>query len=52
MADHPELFDEIDHKVRVKVGLVEDTEIEEVEEVSSTTDELILDLDNAIEIED
>lgn len=52
LADHPELFDEIDHKVRVKVGLVEDTEIEEVEEVSSTTDELILDLDNAIEIED
>ncbi|WP_394714055.1 recombinase RecA [Streptococcus parauberis] len=54
LADHPEIFDEIDHKVRVQVGLIADDQAEEApekqEEVES--DNLVLDLDNGIEIED
>ena len=59
LADHPEIFDEIDHKVRVHYGLVEETEDEKAaklsEESAVTTenvDEVILDLDDAIEIEE
>ena len=55
----PEVFDEIDHKVRVHYGLVEETEYEEaadvVEESAATNDnvdEVVLDLDDAIEIEE
>ena len=59
LADHPEIFDEIDHKVRVHYGLVEETEDEKAakfsEESAATTenvDEVILDLDDTIEIEE
>ena len=59
LADHPEIFDEIDHKVRVHYGLVEETEDEKAaklsEESAATTenvDEVVLDLDDAIEIEE
>lgn len=59
LADHPEIFDEIDHKVRVHYGLVEETEDEKAaklsEESATTTenvDEVILDLDDTIEIEE
>ena len=59
LADHPEIFDEIDHKVRVHYGLVEETEDEKAaklsEESAVTTenvDEVVLDLDDAIEIEE
>lgn len=53
LADHPELFDEIDHKVRVKFGLLEDTEESAaVDPAAAKADELVLELDDAIEIED
>lgn len=53
MADHPQLFDEIDRKVRVKFGLLEESEEESAMAVASEeTDDLALDLDNGIEIED
>lgn len=59
LADHPEIFDEIDHKVRVHYGLVEETEDEKAaslaEEKAAATenvDEVVLDLDDAIEIEE
>lgn len=59
LADHPEIFDEIDYKVRVHYGLVEETEDEKAaklsEESAATTenvDEVILDLDDTIEIEE
>ena len=59
LAEHPEVFDEIDHKVRVHYGLVEETEDEKaadvVEESAATNDnvdEVVLDLDDAIEIEE
>ena len=59
LADHPEIFAEIDHKVRVHYGLVEldeddvveDTQVEDTQ-VEDTSDELILDLDSTIEIEE
>ena len=59
LADHPEIFDEIDHQVRVHYGLIEETEDEKAaklsEESAATTenvDEVILDLDDTIEIEE
>lgn len=53
LADHPELFDEIDRKVRVKFGLLEESEEESAMAVAAEeTDDLVLDLDNGIEIED
>jgi len=59
LADHPEIFDKIDYKVRVHYGLVEETEDEKAaklsEESAATTenvDEVILDLDDTIEIEE
>ncbi|WP_278249170.1 recombinase RecA [Streptococcus thermophilus] len=64
LADHPEIFAEIDHKVRVHYGLVEldeddvveDTQVEDTQvedtQVEDTSDELILDLDSTIEIEE
>lgn len=59
LADHPDVFDEIDHKVRVHYGLVEETEDEKAANAadeSATTsekaDEVVLDLDDAIEIEE
>ena len=59
LAEHPEVFDEIDHKVRVHYGLVEETEYEEAADVvgesaatNDNVDEVVLDLDDAIEIEE
>ncbi|MDW7798897.1 recombinase RecA [Streptococcus canis] len=53
LADHPELFDDIDRKVRVKFGLLEDAEEESATTAASEEmDDLVLDLDNGIEIED
>lgn len=59
LADHPDVFDEIDHKVRVHYGLVEETEDEkaansadESAATSEKADEVVLDLDDAIEIEE
>ncbi len=55
MADHPDIFEEIDHKVRVHYGLIEPDEEDIVEEaqVEETSDELVfLDLDSTIEIEE
>ena len=42
LADHPEIFEEIDHKVRVHYGLIEPDEEDIVEEaqVEETSDEL------------
>ncbi|WP_165212933.1 recombinase RecA [Streptococcus tangpeifui] len=55
LADHPEVFDEIDKKVRIKYGLVEDDQAVESQpdqvEEKEETEELSLDLD-AIEIEE
>ena len=56
LADHPEIFDEIDHKVRVHYGLIEDdAEDEKNAEATKSTnkvEEVTLDLDDAIEIEE
>ena len=59
LADHPEVFDEIDHKVRVHYGLIEDdaatanaTQSKEVPEVEDNTADLVLELEDAIEIEE
>lgn len=54
LADNPAIFDEIDHKVRVHFGMTEDdspVQSELVEE-KNEADDLVLDLDNAIEIEE
>ena len=53
MADHPEIFDEIDHQVRVQYGLIEE---EEGSKSSAAADadsnqEVTLDLGDALEIE-
>ena len=57
LADHPEVFDEIDRQVRVRYGLIEGDDLAEA--VSSkadspveTMEEVTLDLDDAIEIEE
>ena len=51
-----EIFDEIDHKVRVHFGLIEEDEavktLDKTEEVAPVVEEVTLDLDDAIEIED
>ena len=56
LADHPEIFDEIDHKVRVHFGLIEEDEavktLDKTEEAAPIVEEVTLDLDDAIEIED
>ena len=54
LVDHPEIFEEIDHKVRVHYGLIETDEDDVVEgtQVEDTADELVLDLDSTIEIEE
>ena len=56
LADHPEIFDEIDHKVRVHFGLIEEDEavknVDKTEEAAPVVEEVTLDLDDAIEIED
>ena len=56
LADHPEIFDAIDHQVRVQYGLVEDEEASDVSPVAETTSnqEVTLDLgdDLGIEIEE
>ena len=55
LAENPAIFDEIDHKVRVQFGLVEDTETTSpaaTEETTPATDDLILDLDGGIELDD
>lgn len=55
-SDHPEIFDEIDHKVRVHFGLIEEDEtvkpLDKTEEEAPLAEEVTLDLDDAIEIED
>ena len=56
LADHPEIFDEIDYKVRVHFGLIEEDEavttLDKTEEAAPVVEEVTLDLDDAIEIED
>ena len=54
LADHPEIFEEIDHKVRVHYGLIETDEDDVLEgtQVEDTADDLVLDLDSTIEIEE
>ena len=59
LADHPEIFDEIDHKVRVHYGLIEDTDQESDSKTTEKEnlgkkdkDDLVLDLDDVIEIEE
>ena len=60
MADHPEVFDEIDHQVRVQFGLIDgeeaseqDTENKKDEAVQadSVNEEVTLDLGDELEIE-
>jgi len=55
LADHPEIFDEIDHQVRVKFGLIEDDAVadEKVAPVESevANQEVTLDLGDDLEIE-
>ena len=56
LADHPEIFDEIDHKVRVHYGLIEDDAEDEKNAAATKSankvEEVTLDLDDAIEIEE
>ena len=53
MADHPEIFDEIDHQVRVQYGLIEEEEGSKasVEADADSNQEVTLDLGDALEIE-
>ncbi|HFI0254294.1 TPA: recombinase RecA [Streptococcus suis] len=57
LVEHPEVFDEIDRKIRVHYGLIEGEETPEVvtEETPAATEEVqdvILDLDGGIELEE
>lgn len=57
LVEHPEVFDEIDRKIRVHYGLIEGEETPEVvtEETPVATEEVqdvILDLDGGIELEE
>ena len=55
LADHPEIFDEIDRQVRVRFGLIDDdTAVVAQDEVAESPllEEVTLDLDDAIEIEE
>ncbi|RSK22998.1 recombinase A [Streptococcus oralis] len=56
LADHPEIFDAIDHQVRVQYGLIEDEEASDHSPVAEATSnqEVTLDLgdDLGIEIEE
>ncbi|HFI0578450.1 TPA: recombinase RecA [Streptococcus suis] len=57
LVEHPEVFEEIDRKIRVHYGLIEGEEAPEVatEETTVTTEEVqdvILDLDGGIELEE
>ncbi len=53
MADHPEIFDEIDHQVRVQYGLIEEEEGSKasVAADADSNQEVTLDLGDALEIE-
>ena len=57
LADHPEVFDEIDRQVRVRYGLIDGDELEETvgnkaDSPVETMEEVTLDLEDAIEIEE
>ena len=60
LADHPEIFEEIDRKVRIHYGLIEDDAAETQEKVASSTDmskdetseSIVLDLEDGIDIEE
>ena len=56
LADNPEVFDEIDHQVRVQFGLIDGEEAaeskkEEATQVDSVNEEVTLDLGDELEIE-
>ena len=54
LADHPEIFDEIDHQVRVQYGLIEEDEASKASSATTETSsnqEVTLDLGDALEIE-
>jgi len=53
LADHPEIFDEIDHQVRVQYGLIEEEEGSKASSAAETSSnqEVTLDLGDALEIE-
>ena len=54
LADHPEIFDEIDHQVRVQYGLIEDEEgttSTSAAEDLAPNQEVTLDLGDGLEIE-
>lgn len=60
LSDYPEIFDEIDHKVRVHYGLIEDADAPDAPVASDNeeptqkepSDEVVLDLEDTIEIEE
>ena len=58
LADHPEVFEEIDRKVRVRFGLIDADEEAEVStpektgKITENIEEVTLELDDAIEIEE
>ena len=56
MSDNPEIFDEIDHQVRVQFGLVDGEEAaenkkDEAVKADSVNEEVTLDLGDELEIE-
>ena len=60
LIDHPEIFDDIEHKVRVHYGLIEDADAPDAPVASDNeeptqkepSDEVVLDLEDTIEIEE
>ncbi|AND80176.1 recombinase RecA [Streptococcus pantholopis] len=59
LSDHPEIFDEVDRQVRIAYGMLEEdqnskasTKAEKQPEAETKEDDLVLDLDAAIEIEE
>ena len=60
LSDHPEIFDEIDHQVRVQFGLIDGEEVseqgmeskkDEAVQADSVNEEVTLDLGDELEIE-
>ena len=57
LAENPEIFDEIDRKVRIAYGLIEDDGAQDAPQTDVTAatenvDDVVLDLDDALDIEE
>lgn len=54
LTDNPDIFEEIDRKIRIHYGLIEQDggQTEAVKEIASEAQEVVLDLDGGIELEE